>query len=445
MNKPVYSPEIDAFLLRSGMHPALIDLSRQTEIFRRELQLGLRSCDSSLPMLPTYLTTDGAIPFGKPVLVIDAGGTNLRLARVVFSEADGKPSVRLLSSGRMPGSEGRIAREEYLSRMVDLLRPHLAGDVLIAFCFSYEAKITPDRDGILANFNKGVQIDGTDGMLVCASLEAALKSAGIPGKRSWILLNDSTAAAFGALPTLPGACSGVIGFVLGTGTNTCYPEQTSRITRYPVPHSDRPMLINTECGSYSRFLRGEADLLLDRSDKLPGDHLYEKMISGVYMGRLISLTASLAAESGCFSDRFRQSLAEQPEGFCSVDADDFIRDPLGDTPFAALCASDSDRLAMLTVIYRLYERAAKLVTVNLTAVMEEARIGMAGQPPARIAAEGSSFWKSVLFLPLLNGFMKPFTQEEKGLRYEITAVPSANLIGSAAAALLNCREGDAFI
>ena len=436
MNEPMYSRELEEFLLQSGMHPDLIDLAWQTDIFRSELRQGLKDSTSSLPMLPTYLTTDGTIPAGKPVLVIDAGGTNLRLARVTFADGS-EPAVEMLVSCKMPGSEGRISKEEYLSQMVSILAPHLGDDTLIAFCFSYEAAITPDHDGVLASFNKGVQIDGTDGMTVCATLEAALQKAGIAGKRKWVLLNDSTAAACGALYKLQGGIySGVVGFILGTGTNTCYPEQTARISRYPVGSSNAAMLINMESGAYARFPRGEADRLLDETDKLPGNHLYEKMISGVYIGRLIQLTASSAAERSLFSGSFKSRLKAVTR-LHSVDVDDFVRDPAGEGPLAALCQDENDRKALLTIVSRLYERAAKLVTVNLTAVLEEAGLGRDKAHPALIAAEGSSFWKSHLFLPLLSRCMEDFTLKTRGIHYEITAVPKANLIGSAAAALLN--------
>ena len=41
---------------------------------------GLKNLESSLPMIPTYLSDAGQIPMGQPVAVIDAGGTNLRFA-----------------------------------------------------------------------------------------------------------------------------------------------------------------------------------------------------------------------------------------------------------------------------------------------------------------------------------------------------------------------------
>lgn len=436
MNNIAYSPEIDEFLLQSGMHPDLIDMNYQTGRFRREMKLGLADASSSLPMLPTYLTTDGKLPAGRPVLVIDMGGTNLRLARVVFHPL-GDFEVEALAACPMPGSRAPLTLNEYLAQMTEILRPYLYGDDLIGYCFSYEARILPDHDGILANFNKGVHVEGSNGMKVCEVLEAALVRAGIPGTRRWVLLNDSTAAAFGALSSLSGSgCSGVLGFILGTGTNTCYPEKTARISRYPVENDGGTMLINMESGAYGAFPRGEADRLLDKNDPLPGNHLYEKMIGGVYLGRLIWLTAVSAAERGLFPPAMKERL-EEAGAFRSVDVDAFVRDPAGENLLAGLCRSESSRTAMLTIIYRLYERAAKLVTVNLTAVMEEAGLGKDPEHPALIAAEGSSFWKSSLFLPMLRECMSSFTEAERGISCRITQVPDANLIGSAAAALLN--------
>ena len=336
----------------------------------------------------------------------------------------------------MPGSCGALTLDEYLAQMVDILRPHLRGDDLIGYCFSYEARILPDHDGILANFNKGVHVEGSDGMKVCAALEKALCDAGVTGQRHWVLLNDSTASACGALSRLAfDAFEGPVGFILGTGTNTCYPEYISRISRYPA-QGEGTMLINMESGSYSGFPRGEADRLLDKNDPLPGNHLYEKMVGGVYLGRVIWLTAMSAAERGLFPPAFRSALAAAGS-FTAPDLDKFVREPYGDSLPASLCRSDSDRAALLTIIRRLYERAAKLVTVNLTAVLEEAGLGKDPARPALIAAEGSSFWKSALFLPALQSFMEQFARKERGLSFEITSVPGANLIGSAAAALLN--------
>ena len=228
----------------------------------------------------------------------------------------------------------------------------------------------------------------------------------------------------------------MIGFILGTGTNTCYPEKTSRIKHYPVEDGGGTMLINMESGAYAGFPRGEADRLLDESDPLPGNHLYEKMVSGVYMGKLIRLATGSAAERGLFSPVFRERLAAAGN-FRAVDADAFVREPKGDNLLSGLCSSENDRQVLLNIVYRLYERAAKLVAVNLTAVMEEAGLGKDPLRPALIAAEGSSFWKSALFLPMLTKILEHFAKEERGLSYTVTAVPSANLIGSAAAALLN--------
>ena len=46
--------------------------------FMNEMDAGLAGTASSLPMIPTFLGAGNMEPYAKPILVIDAGGTNLR-------------------------------------------------------------------------------------------------------------------------------------------------------------------------------------------------------------------------------------------------------------------------------------------------------------------------------------------------------------------------------
>lgn len=51
-----------------------------------EMERGLAGKDSSIPMIPTYVSNQGTLPIGEPVVVIDAGGTNFRCALVSLEE-----------------------------------------------------------------------------------------------------------------------------------------------------------------------------------------------------------------------------------------------------------------------------------------------------------------------------------------------------------------------
>ena len=50
-------------------------------------------------MIPTYISIDKQIPAGERIIVVDAGGTNFRVATVVFDE---KGNARLTISTIIP-------------------------------------------------------------------------------------------------------------------------------------------------------------------------------------------------------------------------------------------------------------------------------------------------------------------------------------------------------
>ncbi|MBQ4425416.1 MAG: hypothetical protein II882_06755 [Lachnospiraceae bacterium] len=428
-------PAVEVFLTEAGMHPDCIREDEALLAFVSEMERGLEDASSSFPMLPTYLSTEGRLPSGKPVLVLDAGGTNLRIVLLHFeyNAAVIDDSLEM----PVPGSLSPLTKDEYLSQMAKLLGPFAEKVDSVGYCFSYPAVILPDRDGQLERFNKGVCVSGSEGMHVCAELENALKEAGIPGSRRYVLLNDSAATVFGGLPQLSGkSFDGVYGFILGTGTNTCYSEAVSSIHRYDMSGFSGEMLINMESGAYDGFPMGVYDRAFHETDPQPYYHIFEKMISGAYFGKLCYLTAGGAAECGLFSPDFQSKLSDCPV-FVTRDLSDFLADPAGQGKLASLCSSDSDRASLLSLISLLSYRSAKLAAVNLLAVPEHLNKGNTPDNPMLLIAEGSTFWRYPLFISYLTKYLKEWGEKKRGRYIHITAVRNANLIGSAAAALLN--------
>ena len=72
------------------MHYADIDIDSQIKLFIAEMAEGLEGRESSLKMFPTFIEYRKKIPKNKPVIVLDAGGTNLRSA-VFYFDAGKKP------------------------------------------------------------------------------------------------------------------------------------------------------------------------------------------------------------------------------------------------------------------------------------------------------------------------------------------------------------------
>lgn len=425
----------DAFLLSIGMHPDLTDAVAQTGEFLRQMELGLKSDASCFDMTPTYLSTEGHLPLGERVLVLDAGGTTLRTAFVTFW-GGAIPRIEDLRLQPVPGSSGPLTKEEYLRAMTEALRPYLGEDVTVAYCFSHAVRMLKNGDAELIEFSKGIRVEGSRGMHVLGELEDAIRRSGIPGRRKWVFLNDSVAAACGGLHKCGKEYSGVIGFILGTGTNTCYAEKVSAVTRYDLSGFSGRMLLNMEAAAYNRFPFGAADRLLHENDLQPGQHPYEKAVSGAYLGKLIYYTACLAVKADLFSPAFAEALAAAAP-FTTVEADSFVREPAGNNRMAGFCANETDRERLLALTTRLYERAARFAAVNLTAVLLQSGLGTDEKRPAFICCEGSTFWRSALYLPSVTREMEQLAGRHFGLHYCLSAVPQANLTGSAAAALLN--------
>ena len=215
----LYSEKVRVFLTSHGMEPERVDFDSTTAAFISDMELGLRGRESSIRMIPTYLTADGQLPLGEPAAVIDAGGTNFRTALVSFTE-DG-PVIDALSVCAMPGTDGAVAWEDFISFVADRLAPLLDRADKVGFCFSYPTEETPERDGRVLSLTKQVQLTGFEGRLICADLAAELERRGITGK-SFVLLNDTPAVLLsGSAYAAEKSCDGLVGLISGTGTNTC--------------------------------------------------------------------------------------------------------------------------------------------------------------------------------------------------------------------------------
>ena len=119
---------------------------------------------------------------------------------------------------------------------------------------------------------------------------------------SFTLINDTVACMMGGAAEFPvTAFDGTCGLILGTGFNTCYLEKGERITKL-VQADD--MIINCETGNFSKVFRGIADEMTDLASENPGIGFCEKMLSGAYLGKVITNTAILASKRGLLSAAF---------------------------------------------------------------------------------------------------------------------------------------------
>ena len=424
---------VDEIIKAAGMHPDDVNLPLETQKFKNEMREGL-ACDgkSSLLMLPSYIPASGRITANKPVITIDAGGTNLRTALVTF-DGHGGMDIEHFESGRMPGVGEPVSADEFYNEIARRILPYADETDLVGFCFSYEFKSRPDRDGIAPPLSKEVNVTGIEGSVVGQRTESALKALGAAGSRRYTLLNDTTAAMLAGLLSAPqGSYDGFMGLILGTGLNLCCSVKTDDIRKINrAEYGADSMIINTECGAYSGFARGEADFEVDAAAAKPGTHLFEKMISGAYLGELVLHTLKLIGSSGVFSRKTAEALASTR----SLE----LREVSGwlDGSASALDAiiSPPDRENAKRAIALIYERAAKLLSAVLCAAAELADIGHCESKPACVCTEGSTYYKSALLRRLINEYNESYIAGERKRYLEFVAVENATLAGSAAAAM----------
>jgi len=385
--------DIQSWLKEQMVSADAYDADLLVERFLSEMQNGLNGEASSLAMIPAYVSSEGDVPVDRPVAVIDAGGTNLRIGIARF-DADRKIALTHFSKQAIPGRDVEASAAEFYAVMVDALAPVRDAFDDIGFCFSYPAGITPDYDGKLLHWTKEIKVPELVGTHVGAGLLGALEARGIAGKKV-VVLNDTVAALLaGVAAGQAFDASSYAGFILGTGTNTAYVEQNRNIGKLEGVHDSGSQVINVESGGFAGFERGPIDLAMDAESENPGKHVFEKTISGVYMGPLaLRLMKGLVAQ-GAFSGNGGKTLADMTE-LSTIGIDNLCADNGRDVGILGTdCFTDADREVMKEVFSAVVDRAALLTAVNLTAAIVKSG---AGQDPARpvcINIDGSTYYKT---------------------------------------------------
>jgi len=429
--------KLTEFLFRHGLVPDNSLLEEYVESFLREMERGLAGEESSLAMLPTYVHPEAVGGNRRDVIVIDAGGTNLRVALARVAPEVG-PEVRYFEQYPMPGTTGTLTIAEFFRQLSEYLRPiaHLAEH--IAICFSFPAEISPDRDAKILLFDKEVRITGGEGVFLGRGLRDAMIQQGL-GDHKVVVINDTVASQLGAMAQkTEKRYGGYMGFILGTGVNSCYAEENARISKEPaLCRRAGSTIINMESGGFSGVSQSPVDAAFISETELPRHQQMEKMCSGAYQGGLLLAYLRAAAGEGLFSSAFGERL-ERVTRLSGRDMDAFCDFPLGQNLMFGLCAGETDTISLCRLTGAFFDRVALLAAVNLTAVLR--RLGPAAKNPCRpvcVSAEGTTFYKARLLRPKLDYFMNDYTFRRLGLHWEFVRVENATITGTAMAGLLD--------
>ncbi|UCG49162.1 MAG: hypothetical protein JSU94_05135 [Phycisphaerales bacterium] len=427
------------FLKNKGMDPADIDIDRTCRLFLDEMDKGLAGRKSSLAMLPTYIETESRIPRNTPVIVMDAGGTNFRVATVAFGNG-GKAAIENFRLFKMPGSAGKVSKEEFFRTMAGYIKHVARISESVGFCFSYPIEMFPSKDGRVLYFSKEIQAPHVQGQMIGENLNLAIAAAGLGPEKKMVLLNDTVAALLAGRADPSGRLFDThIGFILGTGTNCSYVERNKNITKAKDLNPVGSQIINVESGAFGKAPRGTVDRKFDRSLTNPGVNVFEKMISGAYLGPVCMWTILAAAKAKLFSGATADRLAAIT-GLSTEDLSHFVYNPHGrdNVLSAALAdADEQDAETLYRLVDRMIERAAKLTAINLSSVALKSGKGSNPTRPVCIVAEGTTYYHLTSLKQRVEYYLKQYLVDRKGVHYQTISVENATLIGAAIAGLTN--------
>jgi len=165
----------------------------------------------------------------------------------------------------------------------------------LGFTFSFPVHQIGINRGTLIRWTKGFDIADAVGKDVCQLLQEEIDILKLPVRVS-ALVNDTVGTLMSRSYTSPGKTATLLGAIFGTGTNGAYVEKLSNIKKPLEGDYDKStgeMVVNTEWGSFDNELEvlptTKYDIALDKSSVNPGIQMFEKRISGMFLGELLRL------------------------------------------------------------------------------------------------------------------------------------------------------------
>jgi hexokinase len=174
----------------------------------------------------------------------------------------------------------------------------------------------------------------------------------------------------------------MVAVILGTGTNACYIEKNDFIPKLlhlgPVAGNT---IINTEWGAFSDGLPlTEFDRDMDAESINPGEQIFEKTISGMYLGEIVRrVLAKMAQEHDLFGHSFADKLSQpfvlRTPHLCAMQQDSsndlgevelILRDVIGVNE-----SSLAERRAIVDVSDCIVKRGGRLAGAGIAGILQK--------------------------------------------------------------------------
>ena len=402
---------------------AILHLSQR---FCHALEDRLQGKPSSLSSLNSHMP----LPTGNEngvFLALDFGGTNVRVSRIrlmgkrcyVIEKKISRPLQLPGEYDYLSETTTKEALFDFLARCIDeVALPNVS--YKLGHTFSFAAKQQGPHDATFISWSKGMTIRGMEGLLINDLLRQALLRNNLPDVEPVVLVNDTTATLLAAAYQQQDTR---IAAICGTGFNMCYYEPSLGT------------IINLEAGDFSDVAGTEWDQAVDAASVKPGDHLFEKLIGGRYLGEILYY----CAKDYYGTDIGRPCTAEDMNRFISLDDTKSGQLFLG--KLWKRIVTEQDVRALRTIASSIFVRSAQLSGAACAGVLKH--LYPAGDiPEQKVAFEGSIVEKVVGNLTILgNSLRLCFAVDDEGwirpVPVHTVAVQDGASVGAAVAAAMS--------
>jgi len=222
----------------------------------------------------------------------------------------------------------------------------------LGFTFSFPVNQLGINRGTLARWTKGFDIEDAVGEDVCLLLQQEIDELNLP-VRVAALVNDTVGTLMARSYTSPGKTGTLIGAIFGTGTNGAYVEKLDKVTKLKTmkgseyDKSTGEMIVNTEWGSFDNQMSilpdTPYDKALDAESVNPGIQMFEKRISGMFLGEILRRAIlALIKDPICQLFKDEDSSKNNVHSTTTIADDSLLYNRWGlDTAFLSIVAADA--------------------------------------------------------------------------------------------------------
>ncbi|XP_018013710.1 hexokinase type 2 isoform X2 [Hyalella azteca] len=324
---PIINTEVNE---KVRLHCECLVLSDETlhdvcQTLNTELNRGLAketNAEATIKCFPTFVQE---LPNGKEsgrFLALDLGGTNFRVLLIELGEGKFAMDSKIYAVPHdiMVG-HGTELFDHIAACMASFINERQLNDELLplGFTFSFPCAQEGLTKARLARWTKGFKCAGVEGNDVVAMLKDAIARRQDVRIKICAVLNDTTGTLMSCAWKNHNC---MIGLIVGTGTNACYMEKLEKVELWDgATDGPQQVIINTEWGAFGDNgclddIRVYCDHNIDKESINPGRQLFEKMISGMYMGEIArQVLVKLVDEGLIFENQNCDALKEKGQFF----------------------------------------------------------------------------------------------------------------------------------